>query len=86
VDRLETSGPLAPAGRSTTASGGAPATLAFEAFTHGNTRLAEGKLAEATAAFQRAHELDPERPHATERLVEAERRQQAASPPPVGGS
>jgi hypothetical protein len=45
-----------------TPAGIAPETLAFEAFTHGNTCLAEGKFAEATAAFQRARELDPKRP------------------------
>jgi hypothetical protein len=55
-----------------------PETLAFESFTHGNTCLAEGKFAEATAAFQRARELDPKRPHVAERLAEVERRQHAA--------
>jgi predicted Zn-dependent protease len=55
-----------------------PETLAFEAFTHGNTYLAEGKFAEAVAAFQRARELDPKRPHVAERLAEVERRQHAA--------
>jgi hypothetical protein len=57
-------------------------TLAFEAFTHGNTCLAEGKFTDAIAAFQRAHELDPKRPHVTDRLAEAARRQSAASAPP----
>jgi predicted negative regulator of RcsB-dependent stress response len=56
-----------------------PETLAFEAFTHGNTCLAEGKFAEATAAFQQSRELDPKRPHVAERLAEVERRQHAAS-------
>jgi hypothetical protein len=56
-----------------------PETLAFEAFTHGNTCLAEGKFAEATAAFQRARELDPKRLHVADRLAEVERRQHAAS-------
>ena len=56
-----------------------PETLAFEAFTHGNTYLAEGKFAEATAAFQRARELDPKRLHVADRLAEVERRQHAAS-------
>jgi hypothetical protein len=64
--------------------GGSPQALAFEAFTHGNTCLAEEKFAEATAAFQRARELDPKRPHVAERLAEVERRRQAASSPPTG--
>jgi predicted negative regulator of RcsB-dependent stress response len=55
-----------------------PETLAFEAFTHGNTHLAEGKFDDAIAAFQRARELDPKRPHVADRLAEVERRQQAA--------
>jgi Tfp pilus assembly protein PilF len=55
-----------------------PEALAFEAFTHGNTCLAAGKFAEATAAFQQARELDPKRPHVTERLAEVARRQHAA--------
>jgi hypothetical protein len=58
-----------------------PERLAFEAFTHGNTCLAAGQFAEATAAFQRARELDPKRPHVAERLAEVARRQAAASPP-----
>ncbi len=53
-------------------------TLALEAFTHGNTCLAEGKFIEATAAFHKARELDPKRAHVADRLVEVERRQQAA--------
>jgi len=62
-------------------------TLAFEAFTHGNTCLAEGKFAEAIAAFQRALELDPKRLHVADRLAEAERRQYAANPTsPAGAS
>jgi Flp pilus assembly protein TadD len=56
-----------------------PQTRAFEAFTHGNTCLAAGQFAEATAAFQRARELDPKRLHVAERLAEVARRQQAAS-------
>jgi hypothetical protein len=71
--------------RPTTASGTpegrTPESLAFEAFTHGNTCLAAGKFAEATDAFQRARELDPKRPHVAERLAEVERQQQAASAP-----
>jgi predicted Zn-dependent protease len=55
-----------------------PETLAYEAFTHGNSYLAEGKFADAIAAFQRARELDPKRPHVADRLAEVERRQQAA--------
>jgi flagellar basal body-associated protein FliL len=69
--------PLTPAGIP-------PETLALEAFTHGNSCLAEGKFAEATAAFHRARELDPKRPHIADRLAEVERRQQVASvTPPV---
>jgi hypothetical protein len=60
------------------AAGMSPERLAFEAFTHGNTCLAAGQFAEAIAAFQRARELDPKRPHVAERLAEAERRQHAA--------
>jgi len=62
-----------------------PATLAFESFTHGNSCLAEGKFAEATAAFHRALELDPKRPHVADRLAEVARRQQAASAIPSTG-
>ena len=71
--------PLAPAGASRE-------TLAFEAFTHGNSCLAEGKLADAITAFERARELDPKRPHVADRLAEVERRQQAARSPVVGAS
>lgn len=56
-------------------------TLALHAFTHGNSYLAEGKFAEAIAAFHQARELDPKRAHVTERLAEAERQQQAVSAP-----
>jgi hypothetical protein len=59
-----------------------PETLAFEAFTHGNTCLAAGKFAEATAAFQQARELDPKRPHVADRLAEVARRQHAAHATP----
>jgi predicted Zn-dependent protease len=59
-----------------------PETLAFEAFTHGNTCLAAGKFADAIAAFQRARELDPKRPHVADRLAEVERRQHAAHATP----
>jgi cytochrome c-type biogenesis protein CcmH/NrfG len=41
--------------------------------------LAEGKFAEAIAAFQQAREIDPKRAHVAERLAEAERQQQAVS-------
>jgi hypothetical protein len=56
-----------------------PETLAFEAFTHGNTCLAAGQFADATAAFERARALDPKRLHVAERLAEVGRRQHAAS-------
>jgi hypothetical protein len=58
-----------------------PQTRAFEAFTHGNTCLAAGQLADATAAFERARALDPKRPYVAERLAEVARRQHAASAP-----
>jgi hypothetical protein len=58
-----------------------PQTRAFEAFAHGNTCLAEGRFADATAAFQRAGTLDPKRPYVAERLAEVTRRQHAASAP-----
>jgi hypothetical protein len=61
-----------------------PETLAFDAFTHGNSYLAEGKFTEATAAFQRSRELDPKRPHVDERLAEVARRQHVASQPSLG--
>ena len=65
------------------AAGKTPETRAFEAFTHGNSCLAAGQWADATAAFERARALDPKRPHVAERLAEVARRQAAASPPPV---
>jgi hypothetical protein len=68
-----------PAAASGAAQGIAPERLAFEAFTHGNTCLAEGRFAEATAAFERSRELDPKRPHVDDRLAEVARRQQATS-------
>lgn len=58
-------------------------TLALESFTHGNTCLAEGKFAEATAAFERAREIDPKRAHVADRLAEVVRRQQAALATPL---
>jgi hypothetical protein len=54
-----------------------PETLAFEAFTHGNTCLAAGQWADATAAFEQARALDPKRPYVAERLAEVDRRQHA---------
>ncbi len=63
-----------------------PETLAFEAFTHGNTCLAAGQFADATAAFERARALDPKRLHVAERLAEVARRQAAASPPPAAAA
>jgi hypothetical protein len=69
-----------------TSPDGRPEALAFQAFTHGNTCLAEGKFADATAAFQRARELDPKRPHVAERLAEVERRQYAAHATPTAST
>jgi hypothetical protein len=56
-----------------------PQTRAFEAFTHGNTCLAAGQWADATAAFEQARTLDPKRPYVAERLAEVARQQRAAS-------
>jgi hypothetical protein len=56
-----------------------PETLPFEAFTHGNTCLAAGQFADATAAFERARALDPKRLHVAERLAEVGQRQHAAN-------
>ena len=58
-----------------------PQTRAFEAFTHGNSYLAAGQFADATAAFEQARTLDPKRPYVAERLAEVDRRQHAASAP-----
>ena len=58
-----------------------PQTRAFEAFAHGNSCLAEGRFADATAAFQRAGTLDPKWPYVAERLAEVDRRHHAASAP-----
>ena len=71
-----------PAAVSVASAGLAPERLSFEAFTHGNTCLAEGKFAEATTAFHRSLELDPKRPHVAERLAEVARQQHAASESP----
>jgi hypothetical protein len=65
-----------------------PQTRAFNAFAHGNSCLAAGQLADATAAFEQARTLDPKRPYVAERLAEVARRQHAASAPAsvaVGG-
>jgi predicted negative regulator of RcsB-dependent stress response len=58
-----------------------PQTLAYKAFLRGNTCLAAGQFADATAAFEQARALDPKRPHVAERLAEVTRRQHAASAP-----
>jgi hypothetical protein len=54
-------------------------TSALRAFAHGNSCLAEGKFAEAIAAFQQAREIEPKHPHVAGRLAEVARRQHAAS-------
>ena len=56
-----------------------PKTRAFEAFLHGNSCLAAGQFADATAAFEQARTLDPKRPYVAERLAEVDRRQHAAN-------
>ena len=56
-----------------------PQTRAFEAFAQGNSCLAAGQLADATAAFEQARTLDPKRPYVAERLAEVARQQHAAS-------
>jgi hypothetical protein len=58
-----------------------PQTRAFEAFAHGNSCLAAGQLADATAAFEQARTLDPKRPYVAERLAEVARQQHTASTP-----
>ena len=60
-------------------------TLAFEAFVHGNSCLAAGQFADATAAFEQARTLDPKRPYVAERLAEVARRQHAPAPVAAGG-
>jgi cytochrome c-type biogenesis protein CcmH/NrfG len=60
--------------------GGIPQeTLALEAFMQGNAYMAAEKFPEAMAAFHRARELDPKRPHVVDRLAEVARRQHAAT-------
>lgn len=54
-------------------------TLVLKAFARGNACLAEGKFADAVAAFHQARELDPKHPHVTSRLAEVARQQHAAS-------
>jgi hypothetical protein len=58
-----------------------PQTQAFETFAHGNSCLAAGQWADATAAFEQARALDPKRPYVAERLAEVARRQHAAGAP-----
>ena len=61
-----------------------PQTLAYKAFLHGNTCLAAGQFADATAAFEQARTLDPKRPYVAERLAEVARRQhEDIAPVPV---
>ena len=62
-------------------------TLVLDAFAHGNSCLAEGKFADAIAAFHQVRELNPKHPHVAGRLAEVERRQHAASAtPPVNAT
>jgi cytochrome c-type biogenesis protein CcmH/NrfG len=61
-----------------------PQTLAYKAFLHGNTCLAAGQFADATAAFEETRALDPKRPYVAERLAEVARRQhEDIAPVPV---
>jgi hypothetical protein len=61
-------------------SGGIPlTTLAFQAFMQANANLAEENFTEATAAFQRARELDPKCGYAADRPAEVARQQHEAS-------
>jgi hypothetical protein len=62
-----------------------PQTRAFEAFVHGNTCLAAGQWANATAAFEQARTLDPKQPYVAERLAEVARQQHAPAPAAAGG-
>ena len=57
--------------------------VAHKAFAHGNTCLAQGKFAEATAAFHQVLELEPKHPHVAGRLAEVERQQQQAASAPA---
>lgn len=60
-------------------AGTSPETRAFEAFTQGNSCLAAGQFADATAAFERARALDPKCLHVAARLAEVARWQHAAA-------
>jgi hypothetical protein len=55
-----------------------PQTRAFEAFAQGNSCLAAGQWADATAAFEQARALDPKRPYVAARLAEVDRQLHAA--------
>ena len=52
-----------------------PVALAHKAFLNGNTCLVKGEFAAAIASFQQALALNPNHPHAANRLAEAEKRQ-----------
>jgi hypothetical protein len=54
-----------------------PQTRALEALAHGNSGLAAGQGADATAAFAQARTLEPKRPSVAARLADAARRQSA---------
>ena len=69
-----------------TAAGRPRENFALKAFAHGNTCLAEGEFAAATASFQQVRELDPKHPHIAGRLAEVERQQQATSAMDVANS
>jgi Flp pilus assembly protein TadD len=58
-------------------------TLAHQAFAQGNSCLAEGKFADAIAAFHQAREQEPKHPYVASRLAEAERLQHAVRATPV---
>src|ERR671936_456850 len=62
-------------------AGRSPQTRAFEAFAHGNSCLAAGQWADATAAFEQARALDPKRTYVAQRLAEVNSRQHTASAP-----
>ena len=55
----------------------------LKTFAYGNSCLAEGKFAEAIAAFHQARELEPKHPHVAGRLAEVERQQAASATLPV---
>jgi hypothetical protein len=60
-----------------------PKALALQAFVHGNSCLAAGQFAEASAAFHQVRDLDPTHPHVAGRLAEVARRQHAVSAAPI---